>query len=143
MRSGWPTHLSSLIKIFAIASMAILMSAVSTYSARATVPKPIRWLLGRQGIEAVAADAEASCLLDNTRPFVRKNRNIAAVPPPSWNAISFDSFASFRAMKSALERGTLSPSVKGIMYDNEKWKFTPEEEQRDPAHYEKLVADLV
>jgi len=119
------------------------MSAVSTYSASATGRKPIRWLLAPQGIAAIAADAEASRLLDNTQPFVRKNRNIFAVPPPSWNAIPFDSFTSFGAIKSALERGILAPSVEGIMYDNEKWKFTPEEEQQEPAHYEKLVADLV
>ena len=74
------------------ASMGMLMSGVSAYSADV---KPIRWLLARQGIAAIAADAEASRLLDNTQPFVRQNRNITAVPPPSWNAIPFDTFARF------------------------------------------------
>jgi hypothetical protein len=119
------------------------MSVVSAYSAHAAEGKPIRWLLSQQGIAAIAADAEASRFLDSTQPFVRQNRNISAIPPPSWDAIPFDTFASFPVMKSALERDALAPSVKGIMYDNEKWKFTSEEEQRDPARYEKLAADLV
>jgi hypothetical protein len=33
--------------------------------------------------------------------------------------------------------------VKGMMYDYEKWRFTPEEEQRNPARSVKEAADLV
>ena len=126
-----------------VASMGVLMSVVSAQSAPAADKKPIRWLLAGQGIAAIAADAEASGLLDKSRPFVRQSRKITSVLPPSWDAVPFETFASFRTMQSVLGRGTLDPSLKAIMYDNEKWKFTPEEEQRDPARYEKLAADLV
>jgi hypothetical protein len=96
-----------------------LMYAASTHSARATAPKQIRWLLHGPGIAAIAADGEASRLLDNTRPFVMTGCNVAAIPP-RWSAIPFASFTSFRAIKSSLDRGALAPTVKGVMYDNEK-----------------------
>jgi len=142
MRSWFPPQLPAFIMILAIASMGVLMFAVSTHSVHAAVRKPIRWLLHGAAVAAIAADNEVSRLLDNTRPFVMMGRNVDAIPP-SWNATPFVSFTSVRAIKSALEQGTLAPSVKGIMYDNEKWNFTPEEEQQDPARHEKLAADLV
>jgi hypothetical protein len=128
--------------VVAMVFIGALMSAASTHSARATAPKPIRWLLHGPGIAAIAADAEASRLLDDSQPFVMTGRNVAAIPP-GWNAIPFASFTSFRAIKTALERGALALSVKGIMYDNEKWRFTPKAEQQNPARYEQLAADLV
>jgi hypothetical protein len=127
--------------VVAMVFIGALMSAVLTHSARATAPKPIRWLLHGPGIAAIAADAEASRLLDGSQPFVMTGRNVTAIPP-GWNAIPFASFTSFRAIKSALERSALAPTVKGIMYDNEKWRFTPKEEQQNPARYEQLAADL-
>jgi hypothetical protein len=120
----------------------VLVSGLSSHFACAAVRKPIRWLLAPQGIAALAADAEASRLLDNTQPFVRSGRNAVAIPP-RWNAIPFESFTSFVAIKDALERGTLIPGVEGVMYDNEGWQFTPGEEQQNPAKYERLAADLV
>jgi hypothetical protein len=128
--------------VVAMVFIGALMYAASTHSARATAPKQIRWLFHGPGIAAIAADGEASRLLDNTQPFVMTGRNVAAIPP-GWNAIPFASFTSFRAIKSSLDRGALAPAVKGVMYDNEKWRFTPEEEQLNPARYEKLAADLV
>ncbi len=113
-----------------------------TDSSPAAEHKPIRWVLNGPGMAAIAADAEVSRLLDNTRPFVMKGRNVKAIPP-GWNAIPFASFTSFRAIKNAFKRGMLAPDIKGIMYDNEKWQFTPQEEKQNPASYEKLAADLV
>jgi hypothetical protein len=127
--------------VLAIALMGPAMFTASTYSTQTAMSKPIRWLLHGPGVAVIAADDRASRLLDNTRPFIMRGRDVQAIPP-GWNAIPFASFTSFRALKNALERSTLTPDVKGVMYDNEKWKFTPEEEQRDPAHYERLAADL-
>jgi hypothetical protein len=116
-----------------------LISAVSF----ATVDKPIRWMFhSGPGVVAIAANAEASRLLDNTRPFVIKH-NEAFVPPPSWNAIPIATFQSFRALNDAFKRGELVPGVKGVLYDYEKWSFTPVDEQRNPAGYVKEAADLV
>lgn len=120
----------------------VLVAGLSNHSAAAAVRKPIRWLLAPQGVEAITADAEASRLLDNTQPFVRRGRNAVAIPP-RWNAIPFDTFTSFGAIKDALEQSMLVPGVEGIMYDNESWRFTPVKEQQNPADYERLAADLV
>lgn len=127
---------------FRVGIVGALMYAALTHAACATAAKQLRWLLHGPGIAAIALDSETSRLLDHTQPFVMTGPNVAAIPP-GWNAIPFASFTSFRAIKSALDRGELAPAVKGIMYDNEKWRFTPEKEQLSPARYEKLAADLV
>jgi hypothetical protein len=44
------------------------------------------------------------------------------------------------AIEDALEGGQLGPQVQGIMYDNERWPFTPIAEQRNPAWHEKMAA---
>jgi hypothetical protein len=120
----------------------LMFAAASSHSTNLSERKPIRWLLHGPGIAEIAANDGASRLLDGTRPFVMTGRNVHAIPP-GWNAIPFASFTSFRAIKNVLDRGTLAPDVKGIMYDNEKWRFTPMVEQENPANYERLAADLV
>ena len=63
--------------------------------------------------------------------------------PQTWKAIHVMSFRSVSEIKGALATGLLGPEIKGVMYDQEKWKFTPEEEQRNPSRYLKMAADLV
>ena len=54
------------------------------------------------------------------------------------------SFSSVDHIRSALASNALSPGAKGVMYDYEKWRFTPENEQRNPAGIRvKEAADLV
>jgi hypothetical protein len=127
--------------ILGMAATGLTMFAALVDPTGAAPHRPIRWLFHGPGIEAIAADEQASRLLDGTRPFVMKGRAAPNIPP-TWNAIPFVSFTSFRALKNSIERGTLAPDVKGIMYDNERWKFTPEAEQQAPAQYERLAADL-
>ncbi len=106
--------------------------------------KPLRWMFHRgPGVAAVAADDEASHLLDNTRPYVLRKARDLFVIPPSWNVIPITPFQSFGAIKAALEQRTLAHDVKGVLYDYEKWAFTPEDEQLNPAGYVKRAADLV
>jgi|SRR6516165_5748171 len=128
--------------VLAVVFMGEFMFPISPHLAQAAERKAIRWLFNGPGIAAIAADAEASRLLDNGQPFVVTGRNVAA-NPPGWNAIPFASFTSFRAIESALKGGTLAHNAEGIIYDNENWQFTPEHEQQNPAQYEKLSADLV
>jgi hypothetical protein len=119
------------------------VSAASTDSAYAAAGRPIRWLFSPPGVAALAADAGASQLLDGTQPFVITTLANGFAVPRGWNAVPLVSFKSFAAIANALKRGALASNVKGIIYDNENWPFTPEEEQRNPAYYEKLSADLV
>jgi hypothetical protein len=128
--------------ITAMATVLGSMSLMSIHRAYAAVDKPIRWLFAGPGVEAISTDAEVSRLLNNTRPFVMGPRYLARVPP-SWNAIPIISFKSFGAIRDALQMGAIGPEIRGIMYDYEKWQFTPEEEQRNAAGYVKQAADLV
>jgi hypothetical protein len=52
-------------------------------------------------------------------------------------------FQAFDALASALEQQALAPEIKGVLYDYEKWAFTPIAEQKNPIGYVKRAADLV
>lgn len=82
-------------------------------------------------------------MLDHTRPYVLRKPGDALVIPPSWDAIPVIPFQGFAALKVTLEQHGLAPDVKGVLYDYEKWKFTPPDEQRNPVKYIKPAADLV
>src|SRR5215475_8703821 len=118
------------------------MFAASMNRSHAIVAKPIRWLFNGPGVAAIAADAEVSRLLDHTQPFVMWGRHVPGVPS-GWDAVRVMSFKNFSAIRDALKTRSLDPEVRGVMYDYEKWRFTPEEEQRNPAGYVKQAADLV
>ncbi len=128
-----------------IAATVIMMSPLfASLSQRsdASESKPIRWLFNGPGVGAMAADSEASGLLDGKQPFVMWGRELRGVPQ-SWNAIHVISFKSFSEIKNAIDTGSIGPEIRGVMYDYEKWRFTPEEEQRDPGAFLKKAADLV
>jgi hypothetical protein len=105
-------------------------------------PTPIRWLLTGAAYAAIAADPAASRVLNQTQPLVVRGTR-SSVIPAGWDAIPVAWFASCAAIAEALQRRSLAPGVRGIIYDNENWKFTPLVEQQNPAQYEKLAADLV
>jgi len=129
---------------FTIVTVSGLVSALTTDHVHAAERKTLLWMFHRgPGVAAVAADAEASRFLDDTRPYVLKKRGDAFVIPPNWHATPSTPFQSFGAIKAALEQHTLAPDVKGVLYDYEKWSFTPEEEQRNPPGYVQQAADLV
>jgi hypothetical protein len=131
----------NLVRRLALVAILIVAGPMSIHHAQAATRKPIRWLLNGPGIAAIAADAAASHLLVNTEPFVMLGPRVPAIPP-DWNAVPFRSFTQFAAIRNALAMGGLGPQVRGIMYDYERWRFTPEEEQRSPAGYVKQAADL-
>ena len=90
----------------------------------------------------MAANPELSRLLQNMQPFVMWGRSIPGVPR-DWRAVPIISLKSFGAIREALQSGALGPEIKGVMYDYEKWRFTPVEEQTNPAGYVAEAAKLV
>ncbi len=129
--------------VLVIVTVLGLMSVASIDRAHAIVRRPILWLFaGGPVVAAIAADAEASRLLDDTRPFVMRDSNVPTTPP-GWNAVRVKSFKDFGSISDALQMGGLGPEVRGVMYDYEKWQFTPLAEQRNPAPFVKQAADLV
>ena len=95
------------------------------------------------GFKAVATNPEASHLLDHARPYVLRKPGDPFVIPPSWDAIPVAPFQAFCALKEALENHALAPGAKGVLYDYEKWPFTPPDEQRNPVKYLEPAANLV
>jgi hypothetical protein len=119
-----------------------LLMAMFASSGSMAAERPIRWLFSPPGINALAEDVGSSKLLADAQPFVIVARANAPDIPPSWKAVRLVSFKSFDDLKAAVGDGTLPPNVKGIVYDIEKWRFTTEEEQRNPAAYIQMSAKL-
>jgi hypothetical protein len=63
--------------------------------------------------------------------------------PDGWTSTPTASFTSYTKLRTALNRGTLDPRIKAVLYDDEQWSLTPRVEQNDPAHYYQLAAALV
>ncbi|MDQ2800102.1 MAG: hypothetical protein M3Y13_10715 [Armatimonadota bacterium] len=59
------------------------------------------------------------------------------------NATAVQTFTSYASLQEAFAASTIAPTTKAILYDDEKWPFTPLEEQRDPVGYATKAADLV
>jgi hypothetical protein len=141
MFAAWRSlQLSGAALLVAVAFMLGPMNRQSMDRAHAFDGKPSRWMLNGPGAAALAADPEASRLLANSRPYVMIGPKISSVPA-GWKAISFVSFTRFAALKSAVASG-VGPQINGVMYDYERWEFTPEDEQRNPAPYLRQAADL-
>jgi hypothetical protein len=117
------------------------MSSALIDRTHAAAHKTIRWLFaGPEVIRALAANVAASRFLDGTQPFIIGRLGTSDIPA-SWNAVQLVSLKSLSAIRK--EMPNLGPEVRGVMYDYERWQFTPEQEQRNPAVYVKQAADLV
>ncbi|HEV2412924.1 MAG TPA: Ig-like domain-containing protein [Candidatus Saccharimonadales bacterium] len=51
-------------------------------------------------------------------------------------------YKSEAAIAAAFKSGALPGKYKALIYDNEKWPFTPSNEQKNPAYYEQLVGQM-
>ncbi|MGH7662109.1 MAG: hypothetical protein ACRENA_14485 [Vulcanimicrobiaceae bacterium] len=106
-------------------------------------PRAMKWLLNGPAVAEFAKDPESRRFFENAEPFVIERKGDARQLPQSWRAVSVRAFPSYRAIERALENGSVDSNARAILYDNEGWKFTPEEEQRNPAQYMKMAAELV
>jgi len=133
-----------LIAIHQVAVALALSALVATaaFGAERGHAKRIRWLFNGAGVGALAANPASSAILAGARPYVMRGPRVSGAPV-EWDAIAFVSFAKFDAMREGLRNGKVGPEIRGVMYDYEKWQFTPQEEQANPAPYIKKAADLV
>jgi hypothetical protein len=51
-------------------------------------------------------------------------------------------FRSYAEFKKIIRQGTIPAAIRWVMYDNERWSYTPADEQADPVLYEQLFARL-
>jgi hypothetical protein len=134
------SHPRAVVTFVVVVAVVFVAMALSLRRSDAAERKSIRWLFNGPGVAAMAEDANASKILDNMEPFVMWGRSLTNVPQ-SWKAVHLISCKSIDDIKNALQNGALGPEVRGVMYDYEKWRFTPEDEQRNPAV--KQAAELV
>jgi hypothetical protein len=135
-----PSSVSNLGRVLTLTF--IVMFDASLHRAASGETRNLRWLFAGRGAAAIASNADASALLDGARPFVITSRRSSEIPA-GWQAILLRSFKSFDEIRDAVGADALGPDVRGVLYDYEKWRFTPDEEQRSPARYLKQAADLV
>ena len=103
----------------------------------------MEWVLNGPALTTLTTDRDAVRYFSGkTVFFVRRNGDDLAIPA-GWDAKETRIFTSYRSIENALQSGRIGPDVKAVIYDNERWKFTPEEEQRHFADYSARVAQLL
>ena len=117
-------------------------AAIAGTGHSATGARAMKWILNGPALSALAADASANRFLKDAQPFVMQRDGDPGVPQ-DWKALPIRSYTSDAHLKRALETNAVDPNVRAILYDNEGWAFTPAEEQRDPATYTRMAAELV
>lgn len=105
--------------------------------------KRLRWIINGPSVSAFANDPAASRYLAGSQPFVMQKKDAASALPSSWQAVLVRSYTSYAAIQKAFASGAIGPDVGAVLYDNEHWKFTPVEEQREYAAYTQKAASLV
>ncbi len=93
-------------------------------------------------LAADSAGATAARNFDAPNAYVLTGAADWAVPS-GWHSTPTASFTSYATLKSVFARHSLDPRIRAVLYDNEHWSLTPQNEQADPAHYDQLAADLV
>jgi hypothetical protein len=105
--------------------------------------KPIGWIISESAIEKLngaGAGDLARRWFNNPGTFLLNSKS------EDWAATPTANFSSAAKIKEALEKGQVDARIKAVLYDNEAWKFTPDEEKRDVEHIErseKLAAEAV
>jgi hypothetical protein len=62
---------------------------------------------------------------------------------PSTIGVPTAAYSSYEQIQAAFWAGTLPGKYRAVIYDNERWPYTPLTEQRHPVYYERLAAGLL
>jgi hypothetical protein len=104
----------------------------------ASAPKPT-WVIDAHAVDLLRGAGASGTLL--TEAF---GGGRAYVPgPPGSLGIPTATYVSYTAIRAAFADGALPGKYRAVLLDMEHWKFTPHQEQLDPAKYEQLAAALV
>jgi hypothetical protein len=102
------------------------------------------WLMEAHGISQMEAAGASQQLVDktftNSLTYAYTTNSALSASSP----IGEPTFASgsYQVIQQAFSNGTLPGRFKAVLYDNERWSYTPLNEQQDPAHYEALTGQL-
>ena len=102
------------------------------------------WIIAAATINKLEQNGADSDLIltafDRPQTFVVTRPRIKNSLP---NATPTQTFTSYADIALAFRNGTIRPGTKAILYDDERWHFTPKEEQNDPVGYAKTAAKIV
>ena len=99
-------------------------------------------MINGPAVEVFASDARASSFLAGAAPLVIARKDALDRIPAAWNALPVLAFTQYAALEKMLS-GPIDPRYRYVLYDNERWQFTPPDEQRQHARYAKLAAECV
>ena len=119
---------------FLAVAVSLASLALSGASAQAG-GKPVRWILNGPAMTTFTTDPAARAFFAGTHPFVIVPKWRNATIPNSWGAVHTRIFTSYAEFERTLARGKIDPAVKAVLYDNEGWNLTPQQEQDNFADY--------
>lgn len=126
------------------AIVALGLWPIATSSSGPSSGKP-EWIVSQSAVSLLGGagltQAQLQTLFGNGRTYLI--HGLTETAPPVSGALQTVSFTSYQAMESQFAGPGLPAGTRAVIYDNEDWSFTPADEQRDPAKYEKLAASLV
>jgi hypothetical protein len=79
---------------------------------------------------------------NNPQTFVIVKEGVAAPNPHLPNATYAMSFANYEAMQQAVSSGAVPANIHYLLFDDEKWRATPPNEQAQPFQYESAAESL-
>jgi hypothetical protein len=135
--------ITKLAGTFALA-LALTPAAAAAASAQpgAAVAKP-DWIISQSAIPLLEGaglkQGQVQVLFGNSRTYLVRPATGTA---PVSGAVRTTSFTDYNALAKAITTHSLPAGTKAVLYDDEAWSFTPKAQQKQPAEYEKLGAQL-
>jgi hypothetical protein len=104
------------------------------------------WIIGQNAISLMERAGEPQSTIANTfasqSTFVYGDTALNRSTPSTFGVPTI-AFGSYQDIVAAFETGLLPGKFKAVIYDNERWAYTPLDEQQDPAYYEQQTAVLL
>jgi len=108
--------------------------AVSTASGEG----PLQWLIPAKALAKIVDQPGVREVLDTP------NTSFISGPgypvPAGWASKKVISFTSYEKLHEVLNSGHIPPGATSVLYDSERWAFTPVQEQLNPWLYTSLAA---
>jgi hypothetical protein len=104
--------------------------------------KALTWLVPRYVVRAFGSDPVAAATFSGPHTFLIARPGQTGGDGDDRHAVLTVSYRSYADIERAFAEGS-APRSGAILYDNEKWSFTPDDEKADPARYERLAAEVV
>ena len=120
------------------------MCNVSAQPTAGTAPIKKWWIVNVAALKSLAdrglSETIARYFFDNEHTLITRKPEQKEFL--NWRALNVRTFTSFREFQRCLSDGKMNRNVQAVLYDNESWRFTPQEEQLHIAEYESKVAAL-